>query len=613
VPWESPRVQVPSAAEQSRLKAQITQDLEGRYELLGYLGQGSSASVWHALDLVSGEAVAIKHFDPDARRPRDFYLEMSTMFRLQHPRIVRILNLREVASGARYLVLEFCAGGNLRAALVEARGGGARPTPSRLRGLAVQMADGLLAAHQQGLVHRDLKPENILFERAEPAILSGSAAVKLADFDLARWLRHTLPTKGNGGSGRLFAGSPAYMAPEQFHDRAGHASDVYALGIIFYELWHGTPPFTGATGDWGQEHLKQSPQLGDHLPKAWRDLIERMLAKQPEQRPTAEEVLERLTRLDTAFAVSKERPAETPPVDRCLSVPAFAVFMQTLGSEAQVVAVAKDGVFRFRARDGQPNGVTLQPGIQTAAQDESGRVWLIQDGRIWRQDAHDRLMAIKPLTGQYERMAVWSGQRGTATVAAQSTEGIIIKRLAFDVTQTTWSLTAQPSRHLSLLGFLPDGSMLVEHAEVSSILRRFSPDGSLLGRVVLGGSCRYYAVGATADDLHLLVDTLDGMVLGRVLWGQQQWLPTESPKALRALARTPPGTKALWAVAADGTCLRCSARGAWQTLDGWPDLSDATQLVGNGVDFVALVDREGSLWLQFFRDVGHASLGGLAC
>lgn len=614
-PFEFPPRRVPSTAEQARLKALITRELEGRYDLLGFLGQGSFATVWHAHDRVSGEAVAIKRFEPDSRRPRDFYLEMSTMFRLQHPRIVRIVNVREVTSGARYLVLEFCAGGNLRTALTEARGGGARPTPSRLKGLALQMAEGLAVAHRQGLVHRDLKPENILFDRAEPGMLSGSAAIKLADFGLSRLLRHAAHAHGNEGRGRPHAGSPAYMAPEQFSERAGRASDVYSLGVILYELWHGAPPFAGESGEMVQQHLKQSPRLGEHLPKAWRDLLERMLAKQPEQRPGADELLERLTRLDTAtaaVAAQQEPPADSPPEDRCLGTPAMALFMQTLGGAAQVVAVAKEGIFRFRAGDGQPRGVTLQPDIQAAAQDESGRVWLIQDRRIWRQDSHDRFVAIKSLAGTFARMAVWSGQRGTAIIAAQNAEGIMIKRLAFDVTQTTWSLTSQPSRHLSLLGFLPDGSILVEHADVTPILRRFSPDGSLLGRVILSGACRQYAVGATADDLHLLLDTVDGLALGRIVWGQQQWLPEESPKALRVLARTPTGTPDLWAVAADGTCLRCSARGAWQTMDGWPDLRDAVHLVGDGVDFAATVDRHGTMWLRFLRDVGNAALRGLA-
>lgn len=599
---------LPNTAETARWSRQIAADLEGRYEVLGFLGQGGFATVWHGRDRVTGEAVAIKRFEPTSRRRRDFYLEMSTLFRLRHPRIVGIVNLREVAGGARYLMLEFCPGGNLRAALEEARRTGCRPTPSRLRSLAMQIAEGLSAAHRQGLVHRDLKPENLLFDRAEPSVLAGEAAIKLADFGLARLLRHVSQPADQDGRLRALSGSPTYMAPEQFCERAGRSSDIYAIGIILYELWHGAPPFSGTPGDLAQQHLREMPRIGKHVPAGWRDLLQHLLAKQPEARPSADELLGSLARLSEAAqaTVSSPPPARVDAAtfyeERCLGVPAFELFWQKLGGETQVVAVAKEGLFRFRADDGRPRGVTIQPGIMATAQDESGRIWIIQDGRIWRQDSHDRFVALRHLAGTFDRLAVWAGQRGTATVAAQNSDGIMVKRLAFDATQTTWALTAQPCRFLSLLGFLPDGSMLVEHADAHNVLRRFSPEGSLLGRVILPGACRQYAVGQTADDLYLLLDSEKGKTLARVTWGQQRWQAVDVPVPLTRLARTLAGFPCLWAVASDGSAWRRTSRGAWQRLDHWGDVSDALQVAGDGSAFAALVEKDGSRWIRFLAD-----------
>lgn len=600
---------LPNAAETARLSRQIAADLEGRYEVLGFLGQGGFATVWHGRDRVTGEAVAIKRFESTNRRTRDFYLEMSALFRLRHPRIVGIVNLREVAGSARYLMLEYCPGGSLRTALEEARRTGCRPTPSRLRSLAMQMAEGLSAAHSQGLVHRDLKPENLLFDRAEPSVLAGEAEIKLADFGLARMLRHLSRPAGQEGCLRPLSGSPTYMAPEQFCERAGRSSDIYAIGIILYELWHGVPPFSGTPGDLAQQHLRAAPQLGQHVPDIWRDLLLQLLTKQPEARPSADELLARLARLDEPVTakVSSPAPARADAAtlyeERCLGVPAFELFWQTLGGETQVVAVAKEGLFRFRADDGRPRGVTIQPGIVATAQDGAGRIWIIQDNRVWRQDSHDRFVALRQLAGSFNRLAVWAGQRGTATVAAQSSDGVMVKRLTFDATQTTWALTAQPARSLSLLGFLPDGSMLVEHTDANTVLRRFSPDGRLLGRVILPGFCRQYTVGTTADDLFLLLESANSPTLGRVIWGQQQWQALDLPVPLTRLVRTPAGLSCLWAVASDGYAWRRTSRGAWQRLDHWGDVSDALQIAGDGSAFAALIEKSGSRWIRFLTSV----------
>ncbi|MBY0455803.1 MAG: serine/threonine protein kinase, partial [Gemmataceae bacterium] len=220
----------PSPAELTARADRIGAEMGARYEVTGYLGHGAFATVWRALDRVTGQAVAVKRFEGVVQKPQSFYREVRALFRLSHPRVVKVVNLMEAAGGARYLILEFCPGGSLRAHLSWARRTGrtGRTCPApRVRSLGRQLASGLAAAHALGLAHRDLKPENVLFDADSPGLFGGTAGVKLADFGLARALTRAVPADGALPS---VSGSPAYMAPEQFSGAPVPASDVYALG-----------------------------------------------------------------------------------------------------------------------------------------------------------------------------------------------------------------------------------------------------------------------------------------------------------------------------------------------------------------------------------------------
>jgi cellulose biosynthesis protein BcsQ len=262
---------------------QIRADLRGRYEVHDYLGRGAYATVWQAYDAVSRELVAVKRFNTRPHDRRSFYRELRVMFRLIHPRVVRIINLVENVGTSRYLILEHCAGGSLRSALGRAARAGRRCPLDRIASIARHLAEGLASAHDLGLVHRDLKPENVLFDSAEPTPFAGHSGVKLADFGLARALQHA--GLGAGATLRSLSGSPAYMAPEQFAGQCTAATDFYALGVILYELFHGGLPFEGTPEALAYHHLRSTPYMDAGLPMPWRNLLSALLHKDPAQRP----------------------------------------------------------------------------------------------------------------------------------------------------------------------------------------------------------------------------------------------------------------------------------------------------------------------------------------
>ena len=203
-------------------------ELEG-FELIGPGGMGTVYKARHReLDRPVAVKVLHSHLQDDASFAERFVREARTLARLDHPNIVRVYDFGH-REGVYYLVMEFVDGATLRQAIVA---GGM--VPKEALALVPRICEALQYAHDQGVVHRDIKPENILLDRA--------GAVKIADFGLAKLMDAP-------GSTRLtqtaqVMGTPHYMAPEQIEHptEVDHRTDIYALGVVFYEMLTGELP-----------------------------------------------------------------------------------------------------------------------------------------------------------------------------------------------------------------------------------------------------------------------------------------------------------------------------------------------------------------------------------
>ncbi len=222
--------------ESSDLTGQI---LDGRYRVIGPLGEGAMGSVFRAERVGLGRIVAVKVMNerlPDEMASRRrFEREATTMAKLEHPHCASVLDIG-VHNARPYVVMEFVSGENLTS-LIEAG-----PVPlARAIEITRQVLSGLAHAHELGIVHRDIKPANIVL--SQKAGLGDHA--KILDFGLARLNQET----SNLTAG-VILGTPSYMAPEQIRGVVIDGRvDLYACGVMLFELVTGTKPFRAATND----------------------------------------------------------------------------------------------------------------------------------------------------------------------------------------------------------------------------------------------------------------------------------------------------------------------------------------------------------------------------
>lgn len=311
----------------------------GEFKLLRRLGKGGMADVWLAEQTTLKRNVALKllrsELMEDDNYVKRFQTEAKAAAGLNHPNIVQVYTVG-CEKGQHFIVQEYVHGQTLKALLVK-RG----PLEVSLALMIMrQVAAALQAAGEQGIVHRDIKPENIMLNR--------KGEVKVADFGLAQLQggeRLNLTQEG------VTMGTPLYMSPEQVSgQKVDQRSDIYSFGIMCYHMFTGTPPFQGENAvSVAVKHLHETaPQLSElrpDLPPAVCAVVQRMIAKQPDQRyQDAQSVLNDVRKLAKAvrtgepideLGISGANPAQAIPLKRpglILPLCCLLVFLLSAGA-----------------------------------------------------------------------------------------------------------------------------------------------------------------------------------------------------------------------------------------------------------------------------------------
>jgi eukaryotic-like serine/threonine-protein kinase len=291
--------------------------IDGRYQVRSRIARGGMATVYLATDLRLERRVAVKvmhgHLADDSQFKQRFIQEARSAARLAHPNVVNVFDQGQDEESA-YLVMEYLPGITLRELLREY----GSLTPQQTIDIAEAVLSGLTAAHKAGILHRDLKPENVL--------LADDGRIKLGDFGLAR------AASANTATGAALLGTIAYLSPELVtRGLADTRSDIYAVGIMMYEMLTGEQPFTGEQPmQIAYQHANESvPAPSSRNPKVPRPLDELVLwatERDPERRPRdAREMLEQLkavaAEIDGGMAATGPQRTMVMPAPAAPTVP----------------------------------------------------------------------------------------------------------------------------------------------------------------------------------------------------------------------------------------------------------------------------------------------------
>lgn len=291
---------VPSSSGAARAVAEAEELFAGRYLLLNQLGRGGMGIVYRARDTLVGDVVALKMLELGHAKGSDlldrFRREVRLARRISHPNVARTHDLGEHA-GHLFLTMEYVEGEDLQSLLRR------EPVlaPARAARIALAVCEGLAAAHAAGVVHRDLKPANVLIE--------ASGRVVLTDFGIARAMAGESASRTQG-----MVGTPMYMSPEQLGGGEVDArSDLYAVGLLLYEMLTGEAPFTGdspmAVAFARLRQPPPDPSGRPGVPDALAQWVRRCLEREPRERPSG--TLEVAAALK-AWLASVGEPAEAP-------------------------------------------------------------------------------------------------------------------------------------------------------------------------------------------------------------------------------------------------------------------------------------------------------------
>jgi eukaryotic-like serine/threonine-protein kinase len=267
-----------------------------RYETLDRIGIGGMATVYKARRKDDNKMVALKipqdKFIADARFVRRFHREADVLMKLSHPNVVRVFEHNN--EGATHFIAMELIEGEALESLVETR----RLTLEQSVQIIKQVSDALRYVHKQGIIHRDIKPGNIMVTKnaikTDPTAQLELGSVKLMDFGIAAGRVLTRLTMTGAR-----VGTPVYMSPEQARgNKIDHRTDIYSLGLVFYEMATGQTAFKGGYEAVVQAQIFQTPtpprQINLEVPPKYNDLVMRMIDKDPDKRPTLTEVIEEI-------------------------------------------------------------------------------------------------------------------------------------------------------------------------------------------------------------------------------------------------------------------------------------------------------------------------------
>ena len=324
-----------------RLKAALAD----RYRLIRELGAGGMATVYLAEDLRHHRQVAVKVLREDLGAtigPERFQREIEIAARLHHPHILPLYDSGE-AGGFLFYVMPYVEGESLRGRLNRE---GELPVADAVRILR-EVADALAKAHAQGVVHRDIKPDNVMLADRHALV---------ADFGVAKAVSEASGASGITTVG-VALGTPAYMAPEQAAADPGtdHRADIYAFGVLAYEMLSGEPPFTGKTAQQVlAAHMTEAPapvtRRRQSVPEPLAELVMRCLEKKPADRwQTADQIVSRLE----TIATPSGGMAPTQAVSATTTAGARRPMVRWLAGIGAALAIAV-GVWAvaFRGKDG---------------------------------------------------------------------------------------------------------------------------------------------------------------------------------------------------------------------------------------------------------------------
>ncbi|MEB2324789.1 MAG: serine/threonine-protein kinase, partial [Sorangiineae bacterium] len=380
----------PAPAEAPEADPLLGQTLDGRYQVEAALGEGGMGVVYRARHVRLGRAFAVKVLKRELALDKElsarFIQEARAAAAVTHANVVQITDFGELPSGQPYFVMELLEGRSLSALI---RRGGPIPAARAVR-IVRQVADALDAAHGAGIVHRDLKPDNIHVGAA----IGDRDTVKVLDFGLAKVAGASRLTR----AGVVF-GTPSYMSPEQASGEAvDHRADVYALGVVMYEMFTGRVPFEADTYMGVlTKHMYMAPvppsrliEAGHEL-GALEDVTLRCLEKKPAQRfPSMRALIEELDRVtrwadDGSLDVMGGAPSSTrrqrslladelePPTAEELRVEQRLARRERPRSRARVLlgvgclfgvaGVALAGLARWRSEAPAPAGAAPPPEV----------------------------------------------------------------------------------------------------------------------------------------------------------------------------------------------------------------------------------------------------------